>query len=193
MLKGFHGQFASAATSRPGAGVIKKRSDQMNTHTVQMLAEYRAWADRVMFEAVATLPPGEASKERNTLFKTIIGTLNHIYVVDLIWHAHLEGREHGFKSRKLSPHSELPELWTAQQKINNWVIDWSKAQSEGSLDEKVPFTFVNGTKAVMTRGEMFLHLVTHDSYHRGWVAEMIFETGAEPPQTDLSVFLCDAP
>jgi uncharacterized damage-inducible protein DinB len=45
----------------------------------------------------------------------------------------------------------------------------------------------------MKRGEMFLHLVTHDSYHRGWVAEMFFEAGARPPETDLSVFLCEAP
>jgi len=44
----------------------------------------------------------------------------------------------------------------------------------------------------MKRGEMFLHLVTHDSYHRGWVAEMFFEVGERPPETDLSVFLCEA-
>jgi hypothetical protein len=37
-----------------------------------------------MFEAVAALPPGEAEKERKTLFKTVIGTLNHVYVVDLM-------------------------------------------------------------------------------------------------------------
>jgi uncharacterized damage-inducible protein DinB len=34
--------------------------------------------------------------------------------------------------------------------------------------EDVPFTFVQGTQASMRRGEMFLHLVTHGSYHRGW-------------------------
>jgi uncharacterized damage-inducible protein DinB len=57
----------------------------------------------------------------------------------------------------------------------------------------VPFTFVNGTHASMRRGEMFLHLVTHDSYHRGWVAEMFLEADVRPPQPDLSVFLCEVP
>ena len=76
--------------------------------------------------------------------------------------------------------------------MNDWIIDWAAAQSDVSLDEDVPFTFVNGAKAVMKRGEMLLHLVTHDSYHRGWVAEMFFEVGARPPETDLSVFLCEA-
>jgi uncharacterized damage-inducible protein DinB len=165
----------------------------MNTETARMLAQYKAWADNAMFESVAALPRGEAEAERKTLFKSIIGTLNHIYVVDLIWQAHLEGREHGFKARNSVVHPQLGALSTAQQKVNDWVIDWAKAQSETSLAETVSFTFVNGSKATMQRGEMFLHLVTHGSYHRGWIAEMFFETGARPPETDLSVFLCDAP
>src|SRR5215469_1007146 len=102
-------------------------------------------------------------------------------------------REHGFCARNLMLHSELPGLWAAQQKINNWFIDWAAAQSQASLDEDVPFTFVNGTHASMRRSEMFLHLLTHSSYHRGWVAEMSLEAGARPPQPDLSVFLCEAP
>jgi uncharacterized damage-inducible protein DinB len=56
------------------------------------LVRYKIWADRLTLAAVAALPPGEAGRERPTLFKSIIGTLNHSYVVDLIWQAHLEGR-----------------------------------------------------------------------------------------------------
>jgi len=129
------------------------------TRTLKMLAQYKAWADKVIFDGVAALPPGEAEKERKTLFKTIIGTLNHSYVVDLIWQAHLDRREHGFKARNMLLHSELPALRAAQQKINDWFIDWAAAQSEASLDEDVPFTFVNGTQASMRRGEMFLHRI----------------------------------
>ena len=165
----------------------------MNTRTARMLAYYKAWADKVMFDGVAALPPGEAEKERKTLFKTMIGTLNHIYVVDLIWQAHLEGRAHGFKARNVVVHPDLATLRAAQEKMNDWIIDWAKGQTDSSLDEDVAFTFVNGNKAVMKRGEMFLHLVTHGSYHLGWVAEMFFEAGARPPQPDLSVFLCEAP
>ena len=106
---------------------------------------------------------------------------------------HLQARDHGFKARNVLVHPELSALWAAQQKVNDWIIDWAKAQSDASLDEDVSFTFVNGNKAAMKRGEMFLHLVTHGSYHHGWVAEMFFETGARPPQPYLSVFLCEAP
>jgi uncharacterized damage-inducible protein DinB len=161
----------------------------LNAETLQMLARYRMWADRLTFDAVAALPPGEATKERPTLFKTMIGTLNHNYVVDLIWQAHLEGRDHGFKARNLVLHEKLNELWTAQQKINEWYIKWSEAQSDETFGEIVDFTFVSGEKGAMTRGEMLLHVVNHATYHRGWIAEMFFQVPAKNPTTDLPVFL----
>ena len=67
------------------------------------LVRYKTWADSLTLSAVAGLPPGEAARERPTLFKSIIGTLNHSCIVDLIWQAHLEGREHGFTARKQIP------------------------------------------------------------------------------------------
>ena len=64
----------------------------INTRTALMLSQYKAWADRLMFDAVAKLPEVEWDRPRQTLFKTMVGTLNHNYVVDRIWQAQLEGR-----------------------------------------------------------------------------------------------------
>jgi uncharacterized damage-inducible protein DinB len=153
------------------------------------IARYRMWADRLTFDAVAALPPGEATKERPTLFKTMVGTLNHNYVIDLIWQAHLEGREHGFTARNVVLHPELSDLWQAQQAVNRWYIDWSERQSQASLDEIVNFTFIGGEKSSMSRGDILLHVVNHATYHRGWVAEMFFQVPAKNPTTDLPVFL----
>jgi uncharacterized damage-inducible protein DinB len=153
------------------------------------IARYRMWADRLTFDAVAALPPGEATKERPTLFKTMVGTLNHNYVIDLIWQAHLEGREHGFTARNVVLHPELSDLWQAQQAVNRWYIDWSERQSQASLDEIVNFTIIGGEKSSMSRGDILLHVVNHATYHRGWVAEMFFQVPAKNPTTDLPVFL----
>jgi uncharacterized damage-inducible protein DinB len=158
-------------------------------HHARTLAKYRMWADRLTFDAVAALPPGEATKERPTLCKTMVGTLNHNYVIDLVWQAHLEGRNHGFAARNLVLHAELGELWQAQQAVNQWYIDWTNRQSHASLDEVVNFTFIGGEKGSMSRGDILLHVVNHATYHRGWVAEMFFQVPARNPTTDLPVFL----
>jgi len=158
-------------------------------HHARTLARYRLWADLLTFDAVAALPPGEATKQRPTLFKTMVGTLNHNYLIDLIWQAHLECRDHGFAARNLVLHPELSDLRQAQQAVNQWYIDWSERQSQASLDEVVAFTFIGGEKGSMSRGDILLHVVNHASYHRGWVAEMFFQVPARIPATDLPVFL----
>ena len=108
----------------------------MDTDTARLFAHYRAWADEITYSAVAALPPGEAAKERPTLFKNMVGTLNHNYLIDRVWQAHLEGRDHGFTARNLVLHADLDELWAAQQAMTRWYIDWAAAQSEASLEQR---------------------------------------------------------
>ena len=71
---------------------------------VRTLTRYMAWANDRIFDAVAALPEGEATKPRRSVFKNIVHTLNHVYLVDRIFQAHLEGREHGFTARNTPDH-----------------------------------------------------------------------------------------
>jgi uncharacterized damage-inducible protein DinB len=161
----------------------------LDTATAYLFARYRAWADTLTYDAVASLPPGAAAKERTTLFKSMIGTLNHNYLIDCVWQAHLEGRDHGFSARNLILYADLAGLWEAQQAMNRWWIDWSEVQSDRSLAETVNFRFIGGAASAMTRGAMLLHVVNHATYHRGWIAEMFFGVPASNPTTDLPAFL----
>ena len=156
-----------------------------------MLARYNAWANRMIFDAVAALPPGEATKPRQSVFKSIVHTLNHNYVIDRIFQAHLEGRPHGYTARNTPESPPLGELWRAQQEIDAWYLSWSERISDADLDEVVPFTFVGGGEGRMTRFEILMHLVTHTTYHRGYVADMFYQVPARPPTTDLTVYLRD--
>src|SRR5215469_3255129 len=163
----------------------------MDIATARMFARYRAWADALTYQAVARLPPGEAAKTRRNLFKSILGTLNHTYLIDRVWQAHLESRDHGFKTRNAMLHEDLTELWTAQQAANRWWIDWSETQTDASLAETVHFRFMSGEAGAMTRSAILLHVVNHATYHRGWIAEMFVDVPAKIPTTDLPVFLRD--
>ncbi|NQD95260.1 damage-inducible protein DinB, partial [Pseudomonas sp. CrR25] len=158
----------------------------INVATASLLAQYKCWADQVFFDSLATLPVGELDKERAGPIKSMIATLNHIYVVDRIWQAHLEGRDHGFKSRQEVPCPVLADLRRAQQEVDDWFVAWSAGQTDQSLDRLIDFAFVSGNRGSMTAGAMLLHVVNHASYHRGWLVQMYFEIPAMPPMTDLS-------
>lgn len=156
-----------------------------------MLANYNNWADQVLFKAIEKLPEGAVYQTRKTLFGSMIGTLNHNYQVDLIWRAHLLGEKHGFSTRRDLLYPDLGALVKEQSEVNQWYIDWARSQKVESLSERLKFSFVSGRAAEMTRGGMFLHIVNHKTYHRGWVGEMFFDWNVNPPETDLCVFLCE--
>ena len=107
----------------------------LNAQTARILSRYKTWADRLLFDATGALPPEEVVRIRQTLFKTMIGTLNHNYVVDLIWKAHLEGKEHGFTARNMVVHADLGDLLRAQQDVNAWFERWADEQTDASLAE----------------------------------------------------------
>jgi uncharacterized damage-inducible protein DinB len=163
-----------------------------NAASARMLTRYNAWANKLIFQAVSELPEGEATKERRTLFRNMVHTLNHNHVIDLIWQAHLEGRAHGFTARNTDDHPPIAELWRAQQATDAWYVSWSDGISEAALAEQVDFTFVGGGAGVMTREQILLHVINHTSYHRGFVADLFYQVPAKPPTTDLPVFLRDA-
>lgn len=161
--------------------------------TVRRFARYKGWADRLIFDAVAALPEDEALKPRASVFRSMVHTLNHVAVIDRIFQAHLEGREHGYSARNTAEHPPLAQLWREQEAIDAWYIAWSDALTEAAAAEAVDFTFVGGGAGRMTRGEILLHVVNHTSFHRGYVSDMIYQVPARPPVTDFPVFLRDVP
>ena len=162
----------------------------MDLATARMMAHYNQWSNKVMFDAVAALPAEEPAKPRPSLFKNMAHTLNHIYVINRIWQAHLEGRDHGYDARNTKDHPPLPELWRLQQEIDAWYVTWAGRQTADSLDETVSYTLIGGNHGTMTRGEILLHVVMHTHYHRGYVAQMIYDVpGCRPPAMDLPVYM----
>lgn len=158
---------------------------------IQLLTRYNAWANHRLFDLLASLPAGEASAKRVTGFGSMVNTLNHAYVVDLIWKGHLENKPHGFTSRISEVEPTLQELCKAQTDIDRWYIHYASLLTEQVHDESVPFKFVDGGDGIMTRGEMLLHVVNHKTYHRGYVADLLYQIGSRPPVMDLPVFLRD--
>jgi uncharacterized damage-inducible protein DinB len=165
----------------------------LDPEVARRLAEYNAWADNVLFDAIKKLPDGSVYQQRNTLFKSMLGTLNHNLQVDLIWQAHLSRVPHGYSSRREILHSNFEELIAAQNASNAWYVDWAMQQSSASLSEVCNFAFTSGEPARMQKGFMFLHVINHKTYHRGWVSQMFFDFASKPPETDISVYMTIEP
>ncbi len=152
---------------------------------LRMLMRYTAWANTRLFDTLAGLPVDAPA------LAGLVKTLNHAYVVDLIWKAHLEGRPHGFRERNTEAQPALQVLREAQAESDRWYIACADGLNEAAHEEVVHFSFVDGGAGALSRGQMLLHIVNHKTYHRGYVAQMLYDMGSKPPVMDLPVFLRD--
>lgn len=162
------------------------------TRNVRMLTRYSAWANARLFNSLCSFAaagekPGSASR-----LERMLGTLNHAHHIDLIWKAHLQHKPHGFGSRTPEVLLSLDALQAAQEEVDNWYVQYADQLSDEAHEERVPFEFVDGGAGSMTRGEMLVHIVNHKTYHRGYVAEMLYQADSRPPVMDLPVFLRDS-
>jgi uncharacterized damage-inducible protein DinB len=154
-----------------------------------LLTRYSAWADQVLYQTLAVMDEAQLAHPKAGRSKGVLGGLGHNMLVDRIWQANLLGLAHGMSSRALQAPMSLSELANSQQSLDAWMIDYAANLDEFALTHKVAFTYVSGEKASMLRSEMILHTVNHKTYHRGYVADMLYEIGGKPPSMDLNVFL----
>lgn len=160
---------------------------------LKSLTRYKAWADERIFAMVRNLPPAEAMKPRATRYTNMIHTLTHVFVIDQVFQAHLQGRRHGFTSRNTTSHPPLHELESAVRILDAWYIEFVDQLTQVDLERTIEFEFIGGGRGSMSCLEMIVHVVNHGTYHRGLVADMMYQAGVTPDSTDLTVFLRDTP
>lgn len=156
---------------------------------LKTLTRYNAWANAELYDAVRALPDGEATKERPSLFKTIVKTLNHPLLTDRIWWAHLHGEPHGHGALNEVIHDDFDDLAKARAEMDQRIIGYAENLPEADVDDPVSFTLLSGVDGVMTRGMILMHMVNHNSYHRGFVVETFCQIPAPLPLIDLPIFM----
>ncbi|HAT33798.1 MAG TPA: damage-inducible protein DinB [Janthinobacterium sp.] len=155
-------------------------SDFMGT----MLA-YRAWANRELFAVLEALPEDVDA----TLRHTMVRVLNHVYVVDRIFQAHLQGVPHGYTALNTAATPELGRLSLDVGEIDEWYARYASAIDAPALAETLEFRFIDGAPGRMTRAEILFHVVNHGSYHRGAVGAMLTQVRGNPPKDVITNFL----
>ena len=164
----FHGIDTSPQGNRPDA-----RSSQT---LLLSLFEYKAWANDTLFAQMAQLAPGTQPVELNAVLRV----LNHVYVVDRIFAAHLSGEKHDYTATNTPETPSLESLRNAVVASDRWYVDYVGKMSPQSLREEISFTFVDGALGCMSREEILAHVATHGDYHRGAAGRIMSQASVEP-------------
>ena len=158
----------------------------MSTSTVlHSLFKYKAWSNDQLFAELAKVDPAVHPEARHNALRI----LNHIYVVDQIFAAHLSGAAQSFTATNTVETPTLEALRDGAAMLDAWYIDYSADLSPAQLAENIAFTFTDGDKGLMSREEMLAHVTAHGAYHRGAAGRIMFEAGTAPPRDLYTRFL----
>lgn len=155
---------------------------------LRTLFSYRAWANAELLEKMEGLDSELHAQDRQAALRLI----NHTYVVDRIFAAHLVGAAHGFAADNTPDTPSLEDLRTALAASDRWYQDYLETATPELLSEPVPFVFTDGDKGCMSREEMLLHLVIHSGYHRGEVGRIMSQRSIGTPWDTFAVYLHQA-
>ncbi len=154
-------------------------------NTLPSLFAYKSWSNNELFHLLSTID----ARQHADAVHTAIRTLNHIYVVDCIFQAHLQGTPHHYTATNTEATPELGELQFAVAQTDAWFERYAAGVSAEQLRETLSFRFTDGDAGRMTREEMLLHVVTHGGYHRGNVGQVLKSISVSPPRDLYTKFL----
>ena len=156
----------------------------MSIATLKSLFGYKSWANSELFARLAILPAEHAEQ-----LHTCIRTLNHIYVVDRIFRAHLSNEPRPFDATNTKTTPSLGQLQSDVADTDAWYLNYVSSLSAPQLVQVLDFTFTDGDRGRMSREEILLHVLTHGGYHRGNVGQVLKSISIAPPRDLYTKFL----
>ena len=145
---------------------------------LQSLFRHKAWANEELFAAVDRLDPATQPAERHAATRL----LNHLFVSDSIFAAHLVGGSHAYTATNTPETPTLSALRAAVADLDRWFVDYVATLDADALTEMLSFRFTDGDNGCMSRAEMLAHVITHGSYHRGGVGRILSVAAITPPR-----------
>jgi uncharacterized damage-inducible protein DinB len=165
---------------------------------ISLLFEYDRWANNRILRATSVLTPEQFTRDLGGSFRSVRDTLVHLIGGEWGWLYYWKEPSRGpdFVKDLWAKHDALfnPNVFTGFDTVQRKWAELETEQAEfvshvtnESLKKMLPL----GTTHV-TLAHLMHHLVNHSTYHRGQVAMMLRQLGAEPLQTDFHLFLLEA-
>ena len=169
----------------------------------ELMAGYNQWMNKSIYEAASTLSAGQLAKNRDAFFGSIMGTLNHILVGDIIWLKRFASHEANFetleyiramqapKSLDATLFKNLAALAEAREKIDQVIVECTSELNDEVIESALEYSNTNGEVFIKKVGYLIQHFFNHQTHHRGQVSTLLSQAGVGIGVTDLLVGIPD--
>ena len=165
--------------------------DMPSTDDARALIAYNQWANDRMLGDVRGLDAAELARDVVTSFKSIIGTIAHIYWAEWLW---LQRWRKQSPKRRLSldDYRTLDDVERPWRDVRAEQMRFAAEIDEARLAERIAYENSQNERWEYTLARMIQHLVNHSTYHRGQVVTLLRQIGRAARATDLLVWIDEA-
>ena len=168
-----------------------------------LMAEYNQLMNQRIFKASSALSGDSLTKDKGAFFKSIIETLSHIMIGDILWLKRFA--KHPAFYNSLQPLNKIkqpkrldailfPEITSFTEEraiLDKAIIDWCNELKENDIDAPLKYTNFKGEIHNKRLGDLVLHLFLHQIHHRGQVTTLLSQENVDFGETDLPEIIPD--
>ena len=163
----------------------------------RQMAAYNKRMNVCIYDACMHVSDADLGKNRGAYFGSILGTLNHILVGDLIWLRRFSTHSNDFVSldcilkmeepRVLDQllHTQLVKLRQARTTVDSAIIEFTNELKSDHLQRALLYQNSKGTPCKKNFGSLVQHLFSHQIHHRGQVSTLLSQLDIDIGVTDL--------
>jgi len=170
-----------------------------------LFSEYNKLMNQRILESAKQLTLEQLKGDRGAFFKSVLGTLNHILVGDIIWLKRFSIHPKNQKALEYitsldHPASldtilfdDLDSLRLVRKKVDEVLICWIAGLSEGDIETCLSYKNMAGIQQNKLLESLISHLFLHQVHHRGQVTTLISQSGVDFGDTDILEITDDLP
>lgn len=154
------------------------------------MTRFHSLAYRRLFEVLSDLDEARYRQDLGLFFSSIHGTVNHLHLVDCLWHWRIEGVKPQFWVTGLDM-----EVETDRDLLFRKTVDRADAfhqlvasLSERELLEAIPVTTLSGGRMERPGHLLVMTVVNHGTHHRGQICAALTGLGISYPALDIPFF-----
>lgn len=164
---------------------------------LEIMAEYNQLMNQRMINAVDSLSKAELLADKGAFFGSILGTLNHILVGDMIWLKRIQKSPSASKVLSFLDQMEKPQQLNSllfdelktfidQRKlVDAAIISLCQHLTSQDLEEELDYSNMKGEQFSKRLGDLMLHLFLHQIHHRGQITTLLSQADIDFGETDL--------
>ena len=172
----------------------------------ELTAKYNAVMNQKISDSIASLSEEVLWEDKKAFFGSILGTLNHLMVGDLIWLRRFN--DHPNCSQSFGALDSLADFPTPtsltqflylnaqnfkknRQALDQIIIQFIEETVESDYSKTLTYTNTKGGVHHKPFSMLLQHLFNHQTHHRGQVTTLLNQVGIDIGETDLLILIAD--